>query len=192
MKKYVFIFALLSTSAFAQEIDPLVSATLPIDSTTSKISFVEIVKVDSLNKDQIYNLSRQWFSQTFKSAESVLDLEDKDNGQLIGKGFSDIDLGKVVVKMWYTIQLFSKEGRYRLCITNITYETYAINAGTTYFPSTKYTSEELITDKNLYKSNGSPRSVNANYKRATLKEVEQLKTSVKSFIKKTPNKKNDW
>lgn len=91
--------------------------------------------------------------------------------------------------MWYTIQLFSKDGRYRLCITNITYETYP---NSVYPNGTKYTSEEMITDKKLYKSNGSPRSVQANYKRATLKEIEQIKRSVRSFIKRASNKKNDW
>ena len=44
-----------------------------------------------LKKEQIFNKSRQWFSETFVSGKSVVDYEDKSAGTIIGKGIVQIE-----------------------------------------------------------------------------------------------------
>ena len=49
----------------------------------------QIVDFKDLKKDAIYAASRQWIATRFKSANSVIQLDDKENGVLIGKGNID-------------------------------------------------------------------------------------------------------
>jgi len=55
------------------------------DTTKPSFKLSDVVLVDSASKATLYSKAREWFSKSFKSAKAVLDLEDKENGKLIGK-----------------------------------------------------------------------------------------------------------
>lgn len=73
------LFSTISILVFSQQID------FPIDSITNKIKFSEVVNVKNNSQSALYTKAREWFAKSFKSSESVLDMEDKENGKLIGK-----------------------------------------------------------------------------------------------------------
>ena len=62
-KLFILLLFALSNSSSGQ--------TLPIDSTTGKITYTEVVKVDSITKDQLYSRALVWFTKTFKSAKDA-------------------------------------------------------------------------------------------------------------------------
>lgn len=70
---------MISNLAFCQD------KTILNDSTKTAIKFNDVVYVESASKLALYSKAREWFSKNFKSAKAVLDLEDKENGKLIGK-----------------------------------------------------------------------------------------------------------
>lgn len=126
MKKHItllvfIVFSLLAvTNVFGQKETPK----LPIDSLTGKITYTEVVFVDSLsNKLELYSRAREWFAKAYKSSTNVIQLEDKESGKIVGKA-----LMQVYQKVYgtdypsgyinYTISIYIKDGRYKYEITD--------------------------------------------------------------------------
>ncbi len=59
---------------------------LPLDSITHLITFTDVVLIDSSSKDEIYLKAREWVAKTYNSSKSVIEIEDKENGKIIGNG----------------------------------------------------------------------------------------------------------
>lgn len=97
---------------------------MPIDSLTNRITYTEVVYVDStINKLELYSRAREWFAKTYKSSTNVLQMDDKESGKLVGKALmhvyhralgSDYKSGYVN----YTISVYLKDGRYKYEITD--------------------------------------------------------------------------
>ena len=89
-----------------------------------KINYTEIVKIDSsINKATLFLNAKMFFVNEFKSAKDVIQLEDRESGTIIGKGYFTYnwDMGKnsyVEMKIWHTIKLTIKDGKYRYEITD--------------------------------------------------------------------------
>ncbi|WP_121811000.1 DUF4468 domain-containing protein [Mucilaginibacter kameinonensis] len=117
------ILLLLPFTLFGQDLIPFPQ--LPKDSTTNQVTYKQIIQVPGVSAIDIYNRSREWFATTFKSANSVLQLQDKDAGKLIGKGvFShSYPLNAGVFENYtigFTINITVKEGKYRIILDNYT------------------------------------------------------------------------
>jgi len=118
----LFLFFLLSFMlSFGQKETP----NLPIDSSTNKITYAEVINVDSLtSKQELYSRAREWFAKTYNSSKEVLQMEDKESGKIIGKA-----LIQVYYKMLgmdhehgyinYTITIAVKDGKYKYEITDL-------------------------------------------------------------------------
>lgn len=46
----------------------------------------QVVEIPNISKDKIYSNSKQWVAINFKSANDVIQMDDKESGVLIGKG----------------------------------------------------------------------------------------------------------
>ena len=117
MKKLILIALLFaSTKLLAQDI--------PVDSVTHKVTYQEVVKVDNTPQAELYNRAKSWFAKSFRSANKVLQMYDKDLGKLIGKGSEPLTYKYALVNMnytlHYTLAVVVKDGRYRYEITDIT------------------------------------------------------------------------
>jgi hypothetical protein len=90
------------------------------------IAKVYEVKAD---KVRIFNVSRQWVAENFRSARAVVEYEDKDAGTLIGNGsipYPCVDVSswncatlRQSVTLQFTMRLDSKDDRFRLEFTNL-------------------------------------------------------------------------
>jgi hypothetical protein len=120
MRKYLTLILLLSPFfTFAQEYVQF--PRLPKDSLTNQVTYKQIIEVPGVSAGEIYNRSREWFATTFKSANAVLQMQDKEAGKLIGKGnFSHAYLVSAGVVLNYiidfTVNVTIKEGKYRVII----------------------------------------------------------------------------
>lgn len=93
-----------------------------------KVEYTEVVKVDSTSKSSLYSSAQLWFVETFKDANEVIQLQDKENGELIGKGlfyipsnrFGYTTIGLGIVR--FQVQITVKEGRYKYSFTNFNHE----------------------------------------------------------------------
>jgi|ERR1035437_1440900 hypothetical protein len=90
----------------------------------------EKIVSDSLSKKENYDNSKRAFVNIFKSAKDVIQMDDKENGEIIGKGittynwrisFEDkqhpIDSFSQAIK--FTIDVTSKDNKYRVKISDI-------------------------------------------------------------------------
>lgn len=51
------------------------------------LTYVEVIEAPNKSRDQLYILLNYWFSTTFNDANSVIQLNDKESGTIIAKGF---------------------------------------------------------------------------------------------------------
>lgn len=112
-KMILLLLVMLSLNAYSQE----------------AITYTEVVNVDSLTtKKELFNRAKVWFSETYKDANKVIQLQDEENGQIIGKAKIPYE-SKILVSsagtrgfISYTIKVFSKDGRYKYEITDFIHE----------------------------------------------------------------------
>jgi hypothetical protein len=85
-------------------------AYVPVETT-------EVVSIEGKNQRELYNKTRQWFSQYFVSGESVIDYEDPSTGTIIGNGVAGIGtdpLGLIRYRIHYNIRIDTKDGKFRV------------------------------------------------------------------------------
>ena len=114
------VFASLSLYASAQN--------LPVDPDTKKVTYSEVVEVPGISKNDLYTRAQTWFAKTYGSSKSVLEIQDKENGKLLGKGLTDVSFrnpplgaryGGIVR---YTISILVKDGKYKYTISDFYHE----------------------------------------------------------------------
>lgn len=194
--KYFIIVRLISFTAFLLFVDCKISAQnsdlpkFPIDSITNKITYSEVVYVDSTsNKQDLFLRAREWFAKTFNSANDVIQMQDKEDGILIGKGSIEVFLKSLGMTSGgnyfnFTISMYFKYGRYKYEITDFTYSNGS---------SFKNTSAEYLYNA---KEDDYPRLT----KKANIEVFNQLETQMDLIIfdlkvamkKPSANQNIDW
>lgn len=120
MKKLLLILSIIFTFAAVAQ-DPL--------------TYGEVVEVEGVSADELYVRAKSWFAKTYNDANSVIKMDDKEAGQIIGKGnfsyTSNVFYGSNGTKGYvnYTISVFVKEGRYKYEITQFFHEGNPLNEG---------------------------------------------------------------
>ncbi len=181
-KTLLSIFLILTIPSFGQ--NEKLFDILPIKE--GKVIYTDVVIVDSTDKVKLYSKVKKWFIEQYKSAKDVIQLDDKENGEVIGKGFFETNwqnsfISELKVNVWHTIKIYIKDNRFKYEITNFTLKYYV--GGTRY--STGSTVEEAIEDF------GKDRVRNTkNYFVTVDSEIVSIISSLINFMK-APNKE-DW
>lgn len=96
-----------------------------IDSITTignDIIYEKIIIVEGMTKDQIFINLRQMFADIFKDSKYVLEINDKETGQLMGKGSMKIQRKSGIFwehnNVSFTINIMVKEGRFKFRISS--------------------------------------------------------------------------
>lgn len=95
----------------------------PMDST-GNITYREVIEVKDKSKDELYLSAKEWFAATFKDSKQVLEIDDKEAGVLVGSGWSNIDGQVIDIKLWQTIKIETKDGKYRYTVTDFKLQSY--------------------------------------------------------------------
>lgn len=195
MKRIILLFTTLAIYTISYSQEDLYKQKLPLDKDFN-INFNDVVEVDSVPSDELYSRAREWFVDTYKSADDVLQMEDKESGKLLGKAYTDIyvlSIGmRIKIKMYYTIKVFTKEGRYKYQVTDIHYQGYPSQYSSN---PPKTPAEKMIKDDNLYKPNGKPRKVIKTYKEETIKSINNLVANLSKVMDKPSegaDDEDDW
>lgn len=120
MKKLFFILAiLLPLVMMAQDAEPL--------------TISEVIQVEGKSKAEIYSGLRIWVATTYKSAQKVIQMDDKESGTLIIKAIFNYKKGGMFYSAYeghvsYTLKLQAKDGRFRAEMSNISHENKPGNA----------------------------------------------------------------
>lgn len=93
---------------------------VPIDSifpmVNGKIIYTDIFNVPDTSINNIYLKVKLWFADNFRDAKSVIQVDDKDNGIIKGKGVWDFGANHY---FYYTITVKFKVGKVKYEITDI-------------------------------------------------------------------------
>lgn len=183
MKKLLLFCFLLPILGYSQSYEKL-----KIPWQDGEIVISNVVNVENASKDQIFNASKIWFSETFNSSKSVLDIDDRKMGMLSGKAWSKIEsLHESSFKefrMWYKIIIEIKDERYRYQIKNIEFELIKS-------PFTKYPAESVLSEKGIFGTNNTLNVDNFGLFAKYTKVVERLDSLLKTDIQKKINSQ-DW
>ncbi len=94
--------------------------------TAQPPKFQEVVEVPNASADALYARAKEWFAETFVSAQHVIQLDDAQNYKLIGKGNTGEYLTNIYMMLKYcygqskfTVKVECKDGRYRYSIYDI-------------------------------------------------------------------------
>jgi len=105
---------------------------LPIDSTTGKINYTEVVKVDSISKTELFSRAKMWFAKAFVSSQDVVQNADEANTVIFGKanftGYTKA-LGMIFEQgiISFNLNIACKDGRYKYCFTDFVHHATAGN-----------------------------------------------------------------
>lgn len=90
-------------------------------------SSYKIEKLDSIGKTktQLYSDTKMFISETWKSAQNVIQNDDKDGGMILIKGMTKqmVKIGMSVNEFYYsyTVKFLIKDGKYKIIIENVNY-----------------------------------------------------------------------
>lgn len=135
MKNIFLAFSLLfSTTIFAQ---------MPIDQTTGKVRYEEVVPVANVSQAELYKRLDNWFNKYYVNPASVIESKDEATGKIKGKHRLDLYTknpsgGNQIKKgqEYYSIEVIVKEGRFKYTISDIFF-----------FNTPKIPIENWLTDK---------------------------------------------
>ena len=91
------------------------------------ITYSEVIDCSGQTKDQLYVKLNYWFTQTFNDANSVIKLNDKELGSIIGQGFvsgiaeQSSGFNRYSVNMRPVIKADIKDGKVRITVNVIGY-----------------------------------------------------------------------
>lgn len=81
MKKLLILLFILNTVQISNA-QATQSKVFPM--TEGKVIYSNVITVDSVSKDNLYIIARQWLVDNFKSSKAVIQVDDKEAGVIIG------------------------------------------------------------------------------------------------------------
>ena len=124
-KIYILIMALfISNGILAQ--DKLLGI-LPLKD--GKVTYSDVIQIQGVSKDEMYKRAKHWFIDTFNSGKDVIQLDDKENGEVIGKGCFKVlwmvsFYSTQSINVWKTIKIQIKDDRFRYEISDFKMKNY--------------------------------------------------------------------
>jgi hypothetical protein len=158
--------------------------------------YTEVIQNDSVSQNELYNRAKLWFATAYNSANDVLQIDNKEEGQIIGKAvmkynpivISGSEQTKGIIK--YTIKIFVKEGRYKYEITDFIHDAYGNQYGKSSMGLIT-TEKECPNPKPMAKSWSN--KVWDDIKSQIAENMTLLISSLKEgMTKTTESKKNNW
>ena len=196
MKKLVLPLLFICSLSYGQK----ESLILPIDSITNKITYSGVVKIDSVNKQELYSRAREWFAKAYKNSSKVIQMEDKESGKIVGKAMIEVYGSTLGIRneggnINYTISIYIKEGRYKYEVTDFYHTGFVSHSqyGTAYIPDggpceKLYKEKKGIPMINTYKNTYEKYLNEMDITTKIL--IEDLKQSMESKSKNT--KSDNW
>lgn len=91
------------------------------------ISFEKVIKVDSVKSNAIYNGLKEWIGMNYRSAKSVIEVDDKEAGLIIISPRTSYSMGKLQYICYdgtikHTIKFQIKDGRFKIVVTNFIHD----------------------------------------------------------------------
>jgi Domain of unknown function (DUF4468) with TBP-like fold len=161
---------------------------LPHNPDTGSISYAEVVQMPGASKNELYARGKVWFARAFNSAQNVIQADDKEAGILVGKAFNTVyleNLGQLVpTRVWYTVALTFKDGRYKQEISDFKFQTE---------PSATYPEQPVISAEQAVagtQKDGKPTTWASRHRRALVGVAAANALAIQAGMKSSTG--TDW
>ncbi|MDC7708381.1 DUF4468 domain-containing protein [Vogesella indigofera] len=116
-KMNIFITISLLTGCASMQYEPV---------SENDRTITTIIEANGLKKEKIFNGTKIWIAENFKSAKQVIEYENKEDGTIIGNGVINYPcqggmdcIVKADWKVPFTVRVDTKDEKFRLTFTNI-------------------------------------------------------------------------
>ncbi|HSD15020.1 MAG TPA: DUF4468 domain-containing protein [Flavobacterium sp.] len=181
MKKIFLLLVLFALNINAQE-----KFEFPLNEN-GQIIFTEVVPAEGKTKDDLFTNSKMFFVNTYKVTQEKLK-QDKANYSVSNNQYSIMTVkmngSDVKVKLFYTVSIMSKDGKYKYEIKNIFTKT-----------EVSETPLEKMFDKEASEKAAQKPKLAENLKAyygAINAEIENIKTNIKKEMAKSSAAKSEW
>lgn len=147
---YLILVALMtSLTVTAQKGKEIQWPDMPKDSETELITYTEVVNVDGVNADALYDRAMKWINDHYKNPADKIRKQDKENNEIElfiryriynkdKKGAQASSAGLVQ----YTVKLMFKDGRYKYTFTDFNLQQTSYFAIEQWFDETSGTADK--------------------------------------------------
>lgn len=99
------------------------------------VTIAKIIEIEGLKKEDIYLRVLSYFTYNYSNGESVIQIQDKENGLIIGKGvYNNVHVGISIITteidLSHIIRVDIKDGKARILITLTEYNSKMIGGNT--------------------------------------------------------------
>ncbi|MEO6692995.1 MAG: DUF4468 domain-containing protein, partial [Saprospiraceae bacterium] len=115
--KYLIQFILLIPFTLLSQKEQTIK--LPFDSTTNKITYKEVIYLNSISEDKLFSFSKKFLANIHKSDIVPVKIENIENHMIISNGSFNIPF--VFVSTWdvvFSLTIECKAGRVRIIISD--------------------------------------------------------------------------
>lgn len=113
----------------------IVMPTMAIAQQDTILTYTKVLEVPGVGKDDLFFRARQWTVESFKDPKSVLQVQDKESGELSGKAYTLVKwtlhyMGSDWPQETYVSFLFNiylKDGKYKYVFTNFEFDKVSQN-----------------------------------------------------------------
>lgn len=202
MKNYKFlivlIFSILGFSLNAQTAKEMLAEINGkwILDDNGNVTLTRTVDATDLSANEIYNRTISYFIYNYESGKSAIQIQDRENGFIVGKGlYVDVHFGvsflSTYISTWHIIRVDVKEGRARLIITLNEYEKNVISSN-----SPPLVSFSRVQDEYPINPKGNEKTVmtKASYKsyHAALATLNSLEKAIKEGNTSKSIENKEW
>jgi hypothetical protein len=114
-----FVIAFLMFNSLLAQKNNYKKPNLPLDMETNLITYTEVVVLDTtFKKDELHSRARVWFAKTYKSANSIIQMDDKEEGKIVGRASIPLKYNNMPIitsagSISYNISVYVKDGKYK-------------------------------------------------------------------------------
>lgn len=106
-----------------------------------------VVEVEDRSQQELYDTAKEWVANNFRSAQDVIQLDDRENGRLIAKGYYPIMWVGMERHAYHTLRIETRDGRYRYTIDDFVVNTPGSNEIALERSSVNSSFEEKLKDR---------------------------------------------
>jgi len=202
MKNFFFFFLIISTSLIFAQNETTKKMLSEIEGKwevddNANVTYSEIIEVNGMSKEEIYNQVLNYFVYNYGSGKSVIQTQDKELGRIVAKGlynevyrYSGFSKS-TIFDVWHIVRVDVKEGRARVIISITNFETTVTIPDGTKVYSGGSTEDWYPINKNGVRKNQRGRAFYKSHF-AVLLSMEAIKKSILEGNTSESIENDDW
>ncbi len=88
----------------------------------NEVVYQEVIEISGKTKEELYENSLKWMAEIFNSSKAVIQYQNKDNGEIIGKGILPVKYTFAPVNTNFTLIIEIKDEKIRMTFKDMGFD----------------------------------------------------------------------